>query len=264
MKNLMSVIGALAVLGVGAAQGQLSAEQQKCVAVVNKDAIKVLSTQSKLALTCAKRAPTMAEACIAADADGKVQRAVDKALAHDAAYCLDPPAFAYLTAGTAAAVAKQVSTDAVRDVVGSPIDSGLACTSSPDECFCQLRVISKVGKMLDAANKLFVKCKRVALATATAAADVAACVTDGGNPLSLESDPKGTIAKRRGQIVATLAKYCNALSSDPFVGGACPGANGPTGADCLRDRVLCRACQFASEADGLGIDCNAWSGSNCS
>jgi hypothetical protein len=264
-KSFMSVIGALAMLGAVAAQGQLSAEQQKCVAVVNKDTAKVLATQNKLASSCVKVASATAEACIALDADGKVQTAIDKAVAHDAALCLDPPAFAYLTAGTAAAVAVQVSTDTVRDVVGNPIDGGLyPCLSNPGECRCQQKVINRVGKMLDSATRIFVKCKRVALLSATSAADIADCVTNAANALSIAADPKGALAKRRGLLNATLAKYCNGLQNDPFAGGQCPGASGPTGADCFKSRALCRACQLASGADGLGIDCDAWSGTTCS
>ncbi|HSP96692.1 MAG TPA: hypothetical protein VL049_05545, partial [Candidatus Dormibacteraeota bacterium] len=124
-KAFPNVIGALAVVVAATAQGQLSADQQKCVAVRNKDTAKVLKTQSKLGLTCVKNASATAEACMALDADGKVQVAIDKSVAHDGALCLDPPAFAYLPAGTTAAVAIQVSTDMIRDVVGNPVESGV-------------------------------------------------------------------------------------------------------------------------------------------
>src|SRR5512147_2611908 len=151
-KMFMNVIGALAVVVAATAQGQLSAEQQKCVAVVNKDMAKVLKTQSKLGLDCVRNASATAEACMALDADGKVQHAIDKAVAHDGALCLDPPAFAYLSAGTAAAVAIQASTDMIRDVVGNPIESGVgSCAAKSAECLCQQKVIGRVGKMLDTA-----------------------------------------------------------------------------------------------------------------
>ena len=264
-KTFMNVIGALAVVVAATAQGQLSAEQQKCVAVVNKDTAKVLKTQSKLGLNCVKNASATAEACMALDADGKVQRAIDKAVAHDGALCLDPPAFAYLPAGTAAAVSIQVSTDMIRDVVGTPVESGLySCASNLDECRCQQKVIGRVGKMLDSATRIFVKCKRVALLSATSAADVADCVTNASNSLSIAADPKGALAKRRGLLNATLSKYCpNSLANDPFAGGRCPGADGPTGADCFKTRALCRACLLASGADNLAIDCGTWLATAC-
>jgi hypothetical protein len=153
----------------------------------------------------------------------------------------------------------------IRDVVGTPVESGLySCASNPEECRCQQKVVGRVGKMLDSATRIFIKCKRDALSFATSAADVADCVTNAGNSLSIAADPKGALAKRRGQLVATLAKYCpNSLANDPFAAGQCPGADGPTGADCLKARALCRACLLASGADDLSIDCSAWLAAPC-
>jgi hypothetical protein len=181
-------------------------------------------------------------------------------LAHEADGCFDPPAFAYLGAGTAAAVAVQTSKDMFRDVVGSPV----SCSGDPGECLCQLKTIRRLVKMLDTAGKIFVKCKRSVLPSATSPVDIADCVTNPANALSIAADPKGKLAKRRGKLVATLQQYCDPpLPNDPFAGGECPGASGPTGADCFRDRVLCRACLMASGADDLGIDCSAWLGGSC-
>ena len=160
---------------------------------------KVLKTQNNLGLKCVKYASATAESCMALDDGGKVQSAIDKAVDHDAGYCLDPPTFAYLGAGTAAAVAVQVSTDMIRDVVGNPVESGLySCASNPEECRCQQKVVGRVGKMLDSATRIFIKCKRVALSSATSAADVADCVTNGANSLSIDADPKGALAKTQG------------------------------------------------------------------
>jgi hypothetical protein len=265
-RRILSAIGALAALAVTTAQAQLSDDQRKCVYTINKDAIKVQATQSKVGVLCVKEAPATAEACMASDPTLKVQAKITRALEDDARRCMDPPAFAYLGAGTAAAVAVQTSKDLFRDVFGNPVEDGLyACDTHRSECACQQHVINRVAKTLDAASRIFVRCKGGALKLgATSAAQIADCVTDPANELSIAADPKGKLARRRGLLIATLSKYCQPPPpNDPFGSGLCPGASGPAGADCLKTRVLCRACEMAKGADGLAIDCSAWLGTSC-
>lgn len=274
LMGYVCALGALALAGAAQAAPQGKA-QQSCINTINKDTINVLAAQAKLGAGCVKDAVKTgsdAEVCMAADAKSKVSSKVTKTSSDETKKCaITPlPEFAYLSAGTAAAAAVQAGKDIVRDVFGDPVSLYL-CDTHPAECLCQRQTISRVVGTINAAAKIFVRCKKAALAIghdpfttgAASAADIAECVTNASIGLSVAGDPKGAIAKTRGKTVSTLAQFCNNVPNDPFASGQCPGANGPTGADCLRDRALCRFCQLANAADGLGIDCTAFSGTTC-
>jgi hypothetical protein len=281
MKGVITVglgIGALMVLGASAASAQPQGNlQQKCINKINKDMIKVQAAQGKLNAGCVKDAVktgSNAEACIAADAKGKVSGKEDKTVSDEMKNCvgLSPaPAFAYTSAVMANTAAEEAEDDLIHDVFGSPaIDPGLfLCDTSPAECLCQRQVIDRAEKLFRAMSKYFVKCKKAALAIgklpafplgAASASDIARCVTDATIGLSVQADTKGKVADATSQMEATRANFCTV--GGEFNAGVCTGS-GSGVTDCLAKRTKCRFCEMVNAGDGLAIDCSTFSGTTC-
>jgi hypothetical protein len=270
---------ALLLLGAGAAsaapQGNL---QQKCINKINKDMIKVQAAQGKLNAGCVKDAVktgSSAETCINADVKNKVGGKAAKTVSDEQKKCvgLSPqPEFAYLSAGTANAAAIGAEKNLIHDVFGNPVDAGLfLCDTFPQECLCQRQAIDRVEKAVRAMSKIFVKCKKAALAIgkdpflagAASASDIAECVTNGTIGLSVEADTKTKVSSAFGQLDATIANFCTAGGTDEFGGGDCATLTGGPLGDCLEQRARCRFCEMVNQGDGLAIDCSAWSGGTC-
>jgi hypothetical protein len=266
------------LLSAGAAWGQPQGNlQQKCINKINKDMIKLHAAQGKLDAGCVKDAVktgSNAEACIAADAKGKVSAKEDKTVSDEMKKCLGlmpAPAFAYTSAAIANSAAEEAEEDLIHDVFGSPlIDPGLfLCDTNPAECLCQRQVIDRVEKLFRAMSALFVKCKNAALAIgklpafpsgAASAADIQRCVTDMGIGLSVQADTKGKVLDATSQTEATRAHFCTV--GGEFNAGVCPGS-GAGVTDCLAKRTKCRFCEMVNAGDALAIDCSTWSGTTC-
>src|SRR6266446_352673 len=111
--SMRRVMSSVAVVGVPVLVSALvvfaqqqSANQQKCLNGINKDGANVAKAQGKENAHCLKGAGTggipagTAQGCLAADADGKVQKADGKRAALDGASCSPRPSFGYSRAST--------------------------------------------------------------------------------------------------------------------------------------------------------------------
>ena len=278
MKRVVgSTLGVAVLFCAAAAWAQPQGnDQQKCINKINKDTIKVQAAQGKLNAACVKDAVKVgsdAEACIAADAKGKVAGKEAKTVEDDSKNCvgLSPqPDFAYVGAGTANAAAVQAETDLIHDVFGNPVNPGLfLCDNFPAECLCQRQGIDRVEKLFRAMSKLFVKCKKAALAIghdpfpmgAASASDIGECVSNVAVGLSVAADTKGKVADAKTQLSDTLTQFCTV--GGEFDAGTCTGLSAAPLVDCLANRTRCRFCLMVNTADNLAVDCNAFSGTTC-
>lgn len=272
MKRIAFCGGLLATLLLaGAASAQLDGEQQKCVNTLNKDAVKLAAAQGKANVACLKQATAgklpsgqTADACLRADAKGKVAALQARIGSDAAALCAtNPPGFG-LPGGTVAAVVAAVPPDQslslLADVFGASLGTGaIPCATDKPACSCQNAVAKGYEKLAATVFKTFLKCKKGALKDgALSAATLEDCVDDDGTADSIAADAKGKIAKRVAKLDDAIAKSCAGVSTARALPGACAGRAGTALADCLAERVACRACLTLNLVDGLAVDCDAF------
>jgi hypothetical protein len=282
MKATLRGLVCLAAIALGSASianALPQADQQaKCINKVNKAASKVQAAQGKANAACVKEfvkgsisGPNAADNCVLDDPKDKVEGKQQNVLNDESKNCLtgELPDFGYTSGVTAGTVAKQVEVDLIHDVFGNPVDSGLfICDTNPDECLCQRQAVDRVEKLFRAMSKLWVKCKKAALAIGkdpfpAGAADISElqqCVTNGSISLSVEADTKGKLAAGELQLSDTIGQFCTAGGNEEFP-GVCAGQSGAALASCLRDQTECRFCKMVNGVDAATIDCAAWSGS---
>lgn len=279
MRAITALVGACAlVLGVGTASAQLGKVDQKCVNTINKGVSKVHAAQGKLQSGCIKSAVNEkipdADACIAGDAKGKVSGKQAKLVSDDQKKCQSAPSFGYTGGAFAGTTAAQAELNLVHDLYGNPVQAGLfICDTNPSECLCQRQVNGRVNKLFRAMSKIFLKCKNPALAIgkepfpqgADDAGDLAECISNGAIGLSVQADTKTKVATGTSQLADTATKFCYKTPNDEFGAGVCSGFSGNAAglAACIRDQVECNFCEMYKAVDGLPIDCEAWSGANC-
>jgi hypothetical protein len=267
MNVRLSAYGFALVLLTCTAAAALTKDEVKCVSALNKDGAAVGQQQGKENLACLKGAGKAdltgtAQACLTADAKGKVAKKAEKTTADEAKLCGDAPDFAYTSASTVNAVSRQAELDLVEDVFGPDLDAAVAsCDTSAKACKCQNAVLGGVEKTAKTSRAAFLKCKKAALGTADGAEDVAACIADGATTTSIaaERQADGKVAKEVVKLGDAIAKKCDT----PMVtGGAFPGActalTGDALRDCLDGRIACRVCESLGAADGLAVDCDAF------
>ena len=283
LKGIVCLLAVLFVAGAAAAAPQSDA-QQACINKVNKAITKVQAAQGKANNSCVKdfvkgkiSGPGAAEACVIDDPKDKVEGKQANLLNDEGKNCdpMDLPAFAYTNGTYAGTTAYQAEVNLIHDVYGSPLDSGLyLCDTFPGECLCQRQAIGRVEKLFRAMSKIFIKCKKPALAIghdpfplgAASASDIADCLDNGAVALSVEADGKGKVADGTTQLDDTLTHFCSGpFGNDPFSGGVCAGLTGPTLTSCLVGHTKCRFCQMFQATDNLGanVDCATYSGVTC-
>jgi len=276
--RVLVCLGVLALFASVASALPQGKDQIKCINKINKDAIKVQAAQGKANAACVKdfvkgslSGPNAADNCVLDDPKDKVEKKQQKIISDENKKCLPAqlPDFGYTSGMTAGTVAYQVEVDLIRDVFGNPVDGGLfICDTHPDECLCQRQTIDRVEKLFRAMSKLWVKCKKAALAIgkdpfSAGAADISElqqCVTNGAIPLSVQADTKGKQAAGETQLGDTIAQFCTPGGNEEFP-GVCTGLSGAALVTCLRDQVECRFCKMVNGVDAATIDCAAWSGS---
>jgi hypothetical protein len=262
------------LLSAGTALAAESNQQAKCINKINKDTIKVLAAKGKLGGGCVKDAVktsltpgAAATSCLAADAKGKVSGKKAKTVSDEMKNCSAPlPDFAYTSAANANADADNAGGQLMQDVFGVSFGALLPCDTNPKECLCQRQAIDRVVKMFNAANQIFVKCKKFALAIghdpfplgASSAADIEKCATGPGSGLSVAEDPGAKIADAGTQLGDTVTKFCGQTPNDEFAIGRCAGLSNANRTICLEDRVFCRFCLMVNGADNLAINCDVF------
>ncbi|MEO8604047.1 MAG: hypothetical protein ABI629_15835 [bacterium] len=253
--------------------------QQKCLNNINKTAAKVTAKQDGVNTGCVKSfvkgkisGPAAAEGCINGDAKQKVQKAKTKVSDEDAKSCSAAPGFGYTGGVFAGTSAAQAGLDVIHDAFGTPVDNGLLlCDTYPLECKCQQIVPKRLDGMFRAMSKVWLGCKRSALAIgkdpfsagAANAGELQRCLTDGTIALSVATDTKGKIGGASAKLGSTVGQFCGLGSQDEFAGGACAALTGLALNDCLSQNVKCRFCEAVNAVDGLSADCDAFAGTTC-
>lgn len=270
MREAIPWVGALFVLSIvgciyddAAAQVQ-SAEQRACIVSLNTNAGNVGGQQGKENLSCLKQARKgtlagSAQACLTADADGKLAAKVAKTLDDEVKKCASPPSFAYAGGAAVNAAAQNGRLRCFADLFGSNLDaSAIACATSAAGCKCQSVVARATEKIARTKWALFLKCKKKALKTgAASAADIAKCVEDLATPGSIAADGKGRIGAAVDKLGDVIGKQCDEPGvTTAFANGRCASLAGAALASCIDQRVECRICQAANETDGLSVNCD--------
>src|SRR6185369_14647562 len=132
--------------------------------------------------------------------------------------------------------------------------------SDSARCQCQQQVAKNVAKLAKSERKLFLKCKKQAVATATSAGDLENCAADTVTPGSIAAArlSDGKIVKAVTKLGATVVKHCDDAMVAGAFPGECDGQSGAALATCLAQQVDCRVCQTLNDIDGLSIDCDAF------
>ncbi|MBY0278699.1 hypothetical protein K2Z84_25475 [Candidatus Binatia bacterium] len=257
---------AVVVAWTGIAIAQQNTDQQKCLNAINKDGALVAKAQGKASVACVKDAGTgklvgTADACLTADAKGKIAKAKGKTLSDETKSCGTAPSFGYPGGAATNTGAQQAELDLVADVFGASLDPAItSCTTSKAGCGCQQKVADDVTKLADTKLAEFLKCKKTVLKSgASSAAALEACVADGGTTGSITADSKGKIAKAIVKLTADIGKKCDTpgVTSGAFP-GTCTGLTGSALAICLDRVVECRVCQAINDMDALAVNCDVF------
>ena len=222
----------------------------RCVTLINNDARKVLDARAKADRRCIRNNQGGAAAACIDGTDAKTETKKTKLAAHFSSRCAsNPPTFGTPAGGATAvnAAAEGAVNDLLHDLFGAGIAVG-----SGDQAGCQERVVQRAGQLAVTRWKEFRACKKSNLASfANAAALTAGCL---GGPNGPQPDPTDKIAGRLAKLDATVQGRCIGKAITP-VGAAFPGTcTGVTDAQfssCVAERVACRFCESARDADGL-------------
>jgi len=273
--------GAALVLSAGLASAIPQGDaQQKCINNINKTSAKVAATQDGVNTGCSKdfvkgklTGANAAETCVNADGKGKVQKAKLKVTDTETKSCTAPlPDFGYTSGAAAGIAAGTASVGLLHDVYGNPVDSSLlSCDTFPTECKCQQIVPKRVDGMFRAMSKVFLGCKRSALAIgkdpfpagAADASELVQCLTNGSIGLSVAADTKGKIGGAAQKLADTVGQFCGMGTQDEFSGGVCATLTGTALSTCLSEHVKCRFCQMVNAVDNLSANCNTFAGTTC-
>lgn len=263
------LMAGILIFGQAAAAQAPSKDQQKCLKTLGKGTLKVSKTQAGENKSCIKglakgKLVGTADACLQADARGKIAKAQAKNLGVEASRCVDAavPAFGSGGAAAANAAAQQAGLDLAHDLFGDPIDSGLAsCDPDKSACTCQAKVLKGVDKQIKTLAKTHAACKkkRFKLGSIVADSDLEGCLDDALEPLSVSADTKGKLAKGRAKLASQIVKSCDGpgVSTTAFPGD-CSGLAGAALAGCLSDVAECRFCQMTNAAEEIFADCDVF------
>ncbi len=264
MVTTAAVIGLFLLTAPTGAFAQLGASQQKCLNAVNKDGSAVARTQGKESIGCLKAAGKgtlvgTAQACLTADAKGKVGKAKNKTTADETKNCTPAPSFGYTSAAIINTAAADGEVDLTADVFGANLDAAvISCTTNKPGCVCQQKVQKIVEQLAALKLSTFIKCKKAALAAgANSAAALEDCVDNAGTVGSIAADSKGKIAKTVTGLNTAITKSCDTpgVTATAFP-GVCTGLNNGALGTCLDTHVECRVCQIINEMDGLFVNCD--------
>ncbi|HYC55043.1 MAG TPA: DUF1554 domain-containing protein [Candidatus Binatia bacterium] len=305
MKTFAGLVSSVLLLScVDGASAQQTKDQQKCLNQMNGAGIKLAAQAAGVTRGCMAAYSAIgsggeggpsAEACIAADAKGKIAKAQAKVAGAADKHCTTeyPTIAEHAGPDSHAAAVSAAATAAVadlhHDLFGRSLDTGLFCENGDDACKCRGQIATQAGKLTSAMGKVWLACKKSMLSEkgpvpggATSDSDIAACLTGS----AADPDTAGSSVHENsvgadstiGAVVAKLqdkaADVCASLTRDPFDGdGAtgdsvgsdtdCAGFAGPTGsenwaafASCVEVRARCRFCSMVNAFDNLTVDCD--------
>ena len=237
----------------GAVLRALSRDEQKCISGMNRAGLKVAKAQSKLNADCLRNAANGAEsdaqACLGADAGGKVGDAQTKAANFDAAKCIPAPPFGYTGASALNAGAEAESLALMADIFGADLTPSVIPSSNRPGAACQAKVVKAVQDLFAFESNRFLKCKKTGLAGRTAL--IATVEQLQGCFGVLAADPGGRIARIAAAVGSALGD-CEVDLDETFPGECTTGDV----AGCMVDRVECRVCRMFNAMDGLAENCD--------
>jgi len=232
-------------------EGAMTADQQRCVNLLNSGYNKMFKISSQILNKCRKayaKDGSDFQVCASSDAAFlKIQKAVAKATAIVATRCAsNPPPYAYTDGTQATLVAYVRSLSVYAALLGdiSNLTTGNQAASS-----CQGAVIDAVQAVMLNLTGNFNKCKKAALlgkkfTQAEDAVDLTACLP--ARPADLEAG-----------LLSVLTKKCAGQTVGDLLPGSCePSANDQVRADCLADFGFCDVCLNLSQVDALPLDCD--------
>jgi hypothetical protein len=258
----MSAAGFALALAHGSALAQLTKDEQGCINAMNKALGKVAKTQGKEGSSCVKNASKGKEAnpqaCLTADPKDKVSKAKAKTLADETKKC-SGAVVGYTSGATVNQTAGDNELALMEDIFGADLDPVISTNKL--EGGCQAAVIKRVQKIVDTKLKEFGKCKKAILkAGADTAGELEDCVDNPGQTGSIADDEKGKIGKAITKLGDDITKKCPGVNVAATFPGECSGS---LTAGCLDALAECRVCLMINEADGLNVDCTAFSGIPC-
>ncbi len=236
-----------------------SADQQKCFKAGGLATFKVGLAQSKSVSACLKDASggdlplgQTGQQCLAADNDGKVDKATTKALGVIAKKCATPPDFGWLGGAAAAAGGRTGSLTLFADLFGADFDAAVIDASDSDGAKCQKVVVKVMTKALKIGTQVINACQKDGLKSKVSPIDSLAGLRDCA--AALNSDPQGKLAVLIEKLGDALAKSCPGVDLAAAFPGDCAAAVDLPA--CLAERTRCASCIAANEAQGLTADCD--------
>lgn len=289
MRRTILIGGLMAALAVpGLVLAALPTADQNCINTMNKDGVKVQAAQIGVNNKCSKDAvkqnlvpAPVASACIDADPKNKVGKRKGKTSSDAGKKCSSPPSVFYAGPAATNAASEESAKALWRDMFGPTLGALQSCDTNPNECKCQVKVSSRVGKLERAMAAAWLRCKKAAMkgnkdpfvpAGALTNAELEQCIDNpslaGGH--SVASDTKGSIAKAADLAKKSADQFCAQGATDEFAGGGCSGFSNPPALDgnglrdCFVAHARCRLCEMVNLTDSLSVDCDAFAGIACS
>ncbi len=223
-------------------------EEQKCIVQLNRGFERVARAQGKLNARCVRDAGRgeipSAEACLAQDVEGKVQKAKDKNLAGETKRCTNvKPPFGATDAATGNQVGTDKDLDLMHALFGFDLDGVIIKDNAGAKC--QAKVAKLASKCQEAKLRAFNKCKKIGLRRGIIPFqdDIDTCL---GRLGSRKCDPVGT--------ALTKCVLTGVDLSDAFPG--CDTDDLAELTSCLGSLVVCRVCLALDAVDGLNRDCD--------
>ncbi|MBI5503748.1 MAG: hypothetical protein HY899_03030 [Deltaproteobacteria bacterium] len=249
MKTSIVTLAALTAISLAlpASGAPLSKDQQGCVNAMQKDGAAVAKAHAKQLATCVKDAQkgtiTDLGACLEADSDELVTKAIDKSTADATKFCGAAPAvfgvaaaFDLTTSEAAVVHARGLATDLLTETATVPGDkAGNKCQSTG---------VTKAQSLVKSYLKSFTKCVRDAIKNGA---------TDGAALIPCTAPD---MTKPDAALSAAVGKACEGVVSATALPGLCSGLSGTALTDCITSRAKCRACRTAATNGGLDADCD--------
>jgi hypothetical protein len=255
------ILATLWLLGATTAGSQqLSSDQQKCLGTLHKRGGKLAATQGKENTRCIKDAGRnkligqTADACVEADARGKVQKASANLLGSETKSCTAPtPPYGY-TSGTAFIAAMlEHELGLIDDTFGSPL-AGAIINANGDSAgaSCQATLSKSYEKVAATRGKEFARCAKGGMkaGTITDGIDLAECLGD---------DSRAKVAAAKQKTVEAAQKRCAGVDITDAFPSLCSGASDASdlGA-CVASAADCRVCRAFSQAGAVIGACDLY------
>ncbi|MEO8603166.1 MAG: carboxypeptidase-like regulatory domain-containing protein [bacterium] len=246
-----SSLALIALLGLAvppAARAGLDPAAQQCVRRLAENTLAIATVQASQNLACL-RGGVDAQACLSADANGRLAAAAGQTLVDVRQRCGTFPPFGAPQRLSETAVAAGVLHERglVADLFGLDLQHAVAAAGADERSArCQRTVLHRAEDLMRARLNGYLRCARQALPTAADAAALAVCVE------------RSTAAATRARAVLARAvtERCAGLPAATLFPGRCGTQSGAALAACVAERAACRSCRLLDSTAALGIDCD--------